>query len=197
MGSETDQTESKRDRVRRLVFEPLARRGFRFPKGIAPEDQRKAMDAMVDGVTYLSDDALRALEESLRSKGDGSAKTFWPTQATITTVAEALEQRPMRELPALLRWFGSRAGPEALAANRHVAEYLFWQRWKKPPVTDRDRRRVAEVAQEQADRAARVQDRIDRGFAPFGDDGQWLDWYNGLDARVRGYIAEAEKGDAA
>ncbi len=197
MGSETDQVETKRDRVRRLVFTPLAERGFRFPRAFDADDQRKAMDAMIDTVTYLSDDALRALEQSLRSKGDGSARCFWPSIATINGIAEALEARPMRELPALLRWFASKAGPDALKAERHVAEYLFWKRHKKPPLTDRDRRRIAEVAREQADRAARVRDRIERGFQPFGDDGQWLAWYDDLDQRVRGYIAEAAKGDAA
>ena len=79
MGSETDQVETKRDRVRRLVFTPLAERGFRFPRAFDADDQRKAMDAMIDTVTYLSDDALRALEQSLRSKGDGSARCFWPS----------------------------------------------------------------------------------------------------------------------
>ena len=195
MSNSPDQTETKRDRVRRLVFTPLADRGFRFPKAMALEDQRKDMAAMIDDVTYMSDDALRALENALRSKGDGSAKHFWPSRATITTIAEGLEQRPMRELPALLRWFSSKAGPDALANERHVAEYQFWKRWKKPPVTDRDKRQVAATAREMTDRAARIKDRMDRGLSPFGDDGLWYEWYLDLDQRVRGYI-EAGK-DAA
>ncbi|WP_146592334.1 hypothetical protein [Puniceibacterium confluentis] len=197
MTDQTDQTETKRDRVRRLVIEPLTGRGFRFPRVMPEADQRKALDALADALTYMSDEGLRRVSEALRTKGEGSAKCFWPCLATVEGFAEVCERRPLSELPALLRWFASAAGHEALIGDRLVAEYLFWQDRKRPPVHPRDREIVARRAVEMASKAERIRDRIGRGLQPFDDDGEWLRWYEHLGKRVNGYVSADQQGDAA
>ncbi|EPX82085.1 hypothetical protein [Salipiger mucosus] len=193
MSDEQTTTETKRDRVRRLLIEPLQAHGMRFPKAMPEAEKRRALDSIADQVAYMSDRGLTVLAECLRTKGEGSAKDFWPSLASITTYAHSFEPRPLNERPELLRWFASRAGPDALQAGRHVAEYLWWQKKGHPPLTDRDKALVREKSREMADKALRVQERIDRSLPPLHDDGAWLDWYRALDQRVRGYIAAGEK----
>ena len=191
-----DRKEANRERVRRLVIEPLAARGFRFAKGVADEDQRKALDGLADLIGYMSDGGLRVLEESLRTKGEGSQRCFWPSHATIGGLAEAFESRPLDELPGLLRWFASEAGRLALADERLVAEYLFWKSKKRPPVSPQDRKLVADHAAEMRSKAERIRDRISRGVAPLFDDGEWLAWFDKTEAKVKGYLAQ-HQGEAA
>ena len=142
-----------------------------------------------------SDDGLRALRRTLATKGEGKTRDIWPCFAAILGHAEAFERRPIEELPELLRWFTSRAGPEALAAGRHVAEYQFWKRHKRPPGAPGEKARVAKTADEMQAKAARFRQIIaERGALPWPQDRAWLDWYDGQEAYVRGLI---ETRDAA
>lgn len=191
-----DRKEANRERVRRLVIEPLVSRGFRFAKGVSDEDQRKALDGLADLIGYMTDSGLQVLEESLRTKGEGSQRCFWPSYATVGGLAEAFESRPLDELPGLLRWFASEAGRLALADERLVAEYLFWKTKKRPPVSPQDRKMVADHAAKMRSKAERIRDRISRGVAPLFDDGEWLAWFDKTEAKVKGYLAQ-DQGEAA
>ena len=191
-----EKKEANRERVRRMVIEPLTMRGFRFAKGTSDEDQRKQLDGLADLIGYMTDGGLRALEECLRTKGEGAQRCFWPSYATIGGLAEAFEARPLEELPGLLRWFASEAGRLALADERLVAEYLFWKSKKRPPVSPQDRKIVADHAVEMRSKAERIRDRISRGVAPLFDDGEWLAWFDKTEAKVRAYLSE-HQGEAA
>ncbi|HBM60862.1 MAG TPA: hypothetical protein DD444_16945 [Citreicella sp.] len=190
-------TETNRDRVRRLLIEPLARRGFRFAKGTPPEEQTKRLNDLADSMGYLSDESLRVLEQCMRAKGQGSSRCFWPDLASFEGYAEAREPRPLGELPGVLRWFRSAAGAEALLGNRLVAEYEFWTARKRPPVSDRERAAVARRAVDHASKAERVRDRINRGLTPFEGDAEWLQWFDQTEAKVRGYLAAQDGNGGA
>lgn len=197
MGSDTDQTESKRDRVRRLLLDPLADHGFRFKRGVTDDDAKSKLAQIADDLAYMSDAGLKAMFQSMRLKGEGSSRDFWPSRAAFLGLAEALEKSPLEEAPALLRWFASVEGPKALQAKTHVAQYLFWSKNKRPPASVHDWRSVRDHAERMAERAMRVQDKLDRGVAPYPDDEAWHRRYLDLDARVRGYVQDQVKGDAA
>lgn len=188
-GSDTMTAESKRARVRRLVIDPLIADGFRKRQRDSDEAHQHFLDRLADSVAYMSDNGLRGLRLCLATKGEGSARHFWPCFATVIGFAESFERRPLEELPELLRWFASKAGPEALKAGRHVAEYEFWKKYKRPPVGRDDARRVAEVAAKWQSKAERVRQEIERlGNARWPDDRQWLDWYEAQGAYVRELI---------
>lgn len=197
MGSDTDQTESKRDRVRRLLLDPLADHGFRFKRGVTEDDARTKLAQIADDLAYMSDAGLKAMFQSMRLKGEGSSRDFWPSRAAFLGLAEALEKSPLEEAPALLRWFASVEGPKALQGQTHVAQYLFWSKHKRPPVSVHDWRSVREHADRMADRAMRVKDKMDRGVEVWPDDEAWYRRYTDLDALVRGYVEDQRKGDAA
>ncbi|MBT9386969.1 hypothetical protein KM176_24225 [Pseudooceanicola sp. CBS1P-1] len=184
------QPETKRDRVRRLLLAPLAEMGFRFPKGTAPEEGQKRLDRIADELGYLDEANLVRLRESLRDKGEGSARRFWPAHATFVAYAQLAQPRPLHELPGIASWFASVAGQEALAAGRLVAEYRFWLRHHRPPMNDVERRRLAEQSRDAADRLARLRDKQGRGWRLDAADLAWLDAHQRDDARARTLIPE-------
>lgn len=191
------ENESKRDRVRRLLIAPLAEDGMRFKHGTPPEKQRSLLDRVADDLAYMSDDGLIALREWMRCHGEGAERCFWPSPVGIISAAERFEQRPLEELPASRRWFASAAGRAALKGNRLVAEYRFWQKYKRPPTDPRDQEAVARRAAEWASKAERIQDRIGRGLPPLHDDAGWLDWYNAQHERARALVEAGKNGEAA
>ncbi|WP_052245175.1 hypothetical protein [Halocynthiibacter namhaensis] len=173
----TETAETKRDRVRRLLIDPLADIGFRFPKGVKAEKAQKDLDRIADGLAYLSDENLKRLRHSLKTKGEGSAKCFWPCYATITGLAEVAQARPLKHESNLLSWFASRAGAEALDAGRLVAEFQFFERHKRPPVNESDKRTIAREAAECGDRVMRIEDKLNRKVTLAADDQGFIDWY--------------------
>lgn len=182
--------ESARGRVRRLFLDPLSEAGFRFRHGSTPEQGKAALARMADGLAYLSDDALRALQVSMLTKGEGSARCFWPCYATVIGQAEAFERRPIEELPELVRWFRSQAGRDAAQEGRLAAEFWFWQQAKRPPVKPEDRARVAEWSAEWTSKANRIRDRLGRGLRPFPGDGEWLAHFEDTEARARALLSD-------
>jgi len=181
--------ETKRDRVRRLLIGPLRENGFRFKHGTAPEAQQKALDRIADDLGYMSDRHLSVLAASLATKGEGSSRNFWPGYATIIGLAEAFQPRPLEGWPALVSWFGSAAGAQALAGNRLLAEFQFFQQKKRPPLSDQDRNAIAARAEDHQRQFELITDRERRGVMRDGDQ-RWLDWYERelacVEALVRG-----------
>ena len=188
--------ESGRDRVRRLLIHKLQEHGFRFRRGTA-EDGRKMLDRLADDLAYMTDAGLSALQVSLRTKGEGAARCFWPAPATVLGLAEDFERRPLIELPALLRWFRSEAGRAALAHDRLVAEYWFWTDRKRPPVKPADRKTVADRAAGYARRVELAEDRLAREVPLADQERRFLDWYRARLAYVSSLVADQRDGEAA
>jgi len=195
-----DQNEAKRARVRRLLIEPLQAAGLCYPKKVSDEVQRKRLAALADDLTYMSDAGLKALQQSMLTKGEGSAKKFWPERITFIGWAEAYEKRPLGQVPAVLGWFKSRAGRDALREGRLVAEYEFWRDRKRPPVSDRERTSIRDRADEINSQVARHEDRMERQVPAFFDDGDFYRWYQGVLKQCKAWVAEGEaarQGEAA
>ena len=102
--NETTKAETNRDRVRRLLIEPLTRDGMRFPREVSDEVQRKRLDQMADDLGHMSDANLVRLRLCLRSKGGGSAKCFWPGRVTDRRLCRGCPAAPHfgRSTPAQL-----------------------------------------------------------------------------------------------
>jgi len=188
--------ESKRDRVRRLLIAPLQADGFRFRKNVAVEKVQGKLDQLADDLGYLSDAALADLRVSLRTKGAGADKCFWPERVTVLALAQARQPRPLEELPGILSWFASAAGREALLVDRLVAEYQFWTRSTRPPLNDGEWRGVEAKAAEMRSRLDLLEDRERRGVLRDEADGRWLDGYRKRRAYVAGLVQGAGKGAA-
>lgn len=186
-------TETKRDRVRRLLIDPLKADGFRFPKGVNAEDAKTRLDRLADDLAYMTDDGLSALRVSMRTKGEGAARCFWPMPATVLGLAESFQSRPLAELPQLLRWFASAAGGAALLGDRLAAEYWFWNQNKRPPVKPMDKKVVDQKAAEWRRRVELAEDRLARGHSIPEDDARWLDWYRGRVKYIEGLVHKSNE----
>jgi hypothetical protein len=184
--------ESKRGRVRRLLIDPLESDGFRFSKRVDAKAGRAALDRIADDLAYMTDAGLTGLRVSLRTKGEGAQRCFWPAVATILGFAEAFEKRPLSELPALLRWFASVAGEGAQMGDRLVAEYWFWVQNKRPPVNDRDRKVVLDKADKLRRRVELARDRARRNALNDPDEVLFLRRYDERLAYVEGLVGKKE-----
>ncbi|QPM89368.1 hypothetical protein [Pseudooceanicola algae] len=195
--SEEQKTETKRGRVRRLLLTPLAEMGFRWKKGVSPEDGQRRLDRVADDLAYLTDGNLDRLFLSLQDKGEGSARCFWPVHATFVAYAQLAQPRPLEEMPGLASWFASKAGQRAQAEDCLVAHLRFWMAKRRPPMNDAEHRRVAERASEMRDRVIRLQDKIDRGWLISEADEAWLDAYRRDLQRATALVDLSGQGDAA
>jgi hypothetical protein len=196
MTEEQTTTETNRDRVRRLFINPMIELGFRFPHRTPEDTVRKRLDRMADDLGYLTDENLRRVQVSMRDKGEGSARCFWPPRATIIAYAQVAQPRPIEDLPELAGWFGSVAGRAALTEGRLVAEYRFWLPKHRPPLSDQEKRRVAELARQDEERVMRIRDRATR-MAIDADDQSFLGAYEADHAAALRLVEAGSGRDAA
>ncbi|GGG59840.1 hypothetical protein GCM10011415_02260 [Salipiger pallidus] len=186
---QTSTTETKRDRVRRLLIAPLTDWGFRKPGDVREERHKKFLTDLADGLAYLSDEQLVTLRNFLKYRGEGKDKRGWPRMATIVPLAEIVAPRSLEEIPVIASWFGSARGPKAYAEGTLVAEFLYLEKFKRPPHKDGEWRMVRSKAQSlDSDRRVRS-DRERRGVAS-ADDLQFLTWINDLEARAMALLPE-------
>lgn len=178
--------ETKRGRVRSA----LMTLGFRHPKGVSPEDGKRRLDRICDDLAYLSDESLRRVVGALRTKGEGASRCFWPERATFLAYAEIAQPRALEDAPGVASWFASAAGDAALSDGRLVAEFHFWERAKRPPLSNGERMVVEREADEMRSRLRRAE------VAPVLDDAQWLAWYRAMEARALALVEAARRGDA-
>ncbi|MBN8189264.1 hypothetical protein [Salipiger thiooxidans] len=187
--AQTTRGETNRDRVRRVLIQPLTEYGFRKPGNVTEQKHAKFLNDLADGLAYLSEPQLEQLRDFLRFCGEGKDKRAWPRMAAITPRAEAVAPRPIEEHPTICSWFGSARGPKALEEGTLVAEFQFLSQFKRPPLNDGDWRRVREKsAQHDHDRRVRS-DRQRRGVAS-DDDRKWLAWHAQLEARAMALLKQ-------
>lgn len=162
--------ETRRDKVRRLLFGPL---GFRHPKRVSAAEGDEALNRIADEIGYMSDRGLVVLAQMLRGHGQGSDRNFWPDRASFIGFAELVEPRPMEDLPALLRWFGSVEGPRAIEDGTLVETWEHFVRYKTPPVTRGAKAMIAERAYAANSREALIGERLADGREVSADDLTW------------------------
>lgn len=173
-GSPIPETETKRDRVRRLLLDPL---GFRWPRGADEAEGRRKLDGIADELAYMDDDRLAALRDLLRGKGEGVARCFWPERATFIGFAELVQPRPIEDLPALLSWFGSVEGPRAIEDGTLVETFEYIRDRKVPPAHEKAAAMIRARATENARRLQLVDDRIRQDLPPRDGEPEWARGY--------------------
>ena len=198
MRNDAESSETKRDRVRRLLLDPLDALGFRFQRGTDPEEGRRRLDRLADDLAYMGDENLRRLFEAMRTKGEGKSRDFWPSHAAFIALAQIAQPRPLEEMPGLASWFGSAAGRAALAEGRLVEEYRWWLAKHRPPMNPQERRLIADRASAAQAKAARLRERLGLNLPVDAGDREWLHAFDAHEAAARALVrAGATKGAAA
>jgi hypothetical protein len=155
--------ETKRDRVRRLLIQPLTEKGFKKPGNVKADGHRVVLDKLADDLAYMSDHSLHVLHDMLKSKGQGRDHDVWPARATVLFLAEHIQPRPVEELPGLLRWFKSVEGPKAAREGTLVETWAYFRKYKRPPI--HAQRQILEEAQSNRRKLELSRDRMRRNVA--------------------------------
>lgn len=90
------ESETKRDRLRRLLIAPLADEGMRFKRGTPEDKQKHQLGRLVDDLAYMTDAGLMTLCDWMRSHADGAGRCFWPATVAVISTAESFEHGLLR-----------------------------------------------------------------------------------------------------
>jgi hypothetical protein len=189
----SSEVEGKRDRVRRLLIDPLTELGFRKPARVKTEGHEAGLTKLADDLAYMSDANLSALFDMMKSKGDGKERCLWPPRAAFLKTAEHIQPRPIEELPSLLRWFRSVEGPKARANGTLVETLEYFQTHKRPPINARSA--ILSRAQDNQRQRELFQDRVNRGVAR-PEEVEWLRVYEAKRQRCDRIVQEGEQARA-
>lgn len=186
-----EKRESQRGRVRRLLLEPLQDLGFRFKKGTPDDKAARRLTSLCDDLSYLSDESLQRLKLAMRDKGEGSARCFWPERATFIAFAQMVQERRIEDMPGMVSWFASAAGAAAVAGDRLVAEYRWWNSKHRPPMNEREKWLIDQKAKEFRSREEGIRDRMRRNVPVDMDDQGWLRAYEADHALALSLVQKA------
>lgn len=186
-----DGAETKRARVRRILFDQL---GFRSRRGVDMEEERRFLDGLADELAYMSDANLRVLAQMMAIKGEGSSRNIWPDRATFRGYAHVVQPRPMEELPELRRWFASVEGRRMQAEGTLVETWEYFQRNRCPPVKPQARAMVLQRAEESRRRLTIIAEKQAAEIPVSADDLDWAHWYRERMDHLDRLVRDAARG---
>ena len=145
--SEHDE-ETGRRAVRALLIEPLEDDGMRRHQRTTVEAHKAFTDRLAEKLAYMRPENLRALRPIVASLASGPALNVWPEFQTVTQHAYRIQPPPDESDDILWSWLHSIEGPMCRAAGTLYATRLYIKRYRRPPVGDFDKRRIAEKQRE-------------------------------------------------
>lgn len=188
---ESGTTETKRDRVRRLLITPLTEGGMRKSPSMKQDAYEALLVRLADKLSYLSDRHMAGLRERIIRNARGKERNRWPDEVSIIAWARQVQLPPPRKCPFVVSVLRSRAGVRARQLGYH-AELLIAMRKSGPPFSKYDQNRMPEEARRNAAEAERVESLIRQGKAPV-ERQQWLDWYRNHQAEALAIMDAAEE----
>ncbi|MGH1447420.1 MAG: hypothetical protein ACRBBO_15405 [Cognatishimia sp.] len=167
--------ETKRDRVRRLLINPLEASGMRKQTRMKEPDYSEMLIRLADKLSYLPDLMLEGLVTWCTRHAKGKERNQWPDEVAILSQAMSLQPPPPRSCPYVVSVLRSQAGDRAEMMG-YLTELFMAAKKYGPPFSKMNLDRLAREAQENSAEVAKVQDAIRRGVA-LNERRQWLDWY--------------------
>lgn len=141
-------TEQEHDTGRRAVrthlIEPLQADGMVRNKRTTVEAHKAFLDRLVDKLAYMTADNLIALRPVVAGLGEGKGLDIWPSLQAITAHAYRMQPPPDQSDEILWSWLHSIEGPKCRALGTLFATRAFIKKFRKPPVGDFQKGRVAE-----------------------------------------------------
>lgn len=142
--TEQHEDETGRRAVRALLIEPLEHEGMRRDRKATIEAHTAFLDRVAEKLAYMRPENLKALRPILAALATGPALNVWPALQTITQHAYRLQPPPDKTDEILWSWLHSVEGPRCRAAGTLYATRLYIKQYRRPPVGDFDKARVAE-----------------------------------------------------
>lgn len=176
------ETLAKRERVRRLLIQPLEADGLVRDRRTKAGEHAAFLEKLADRLGYLTDENLVTLKRFVRARATGEAHNVWPGFATILNHAQDLQTPPDPENPIMQSWLHSRQGEALMARGEHVETYLFLTglvaKGRPRPPLPAEKRMIANRARDMARKRTLIVERIDGGVHVPEDDRRWLAWYD-------------------
>jgi len=167
--------ETKRDRVRRLLINPLEATGMRKQARMKEADHAEMLVRLADRIAYLPDLHLKGLVVWCTRNAKGKEGNQWPDEVSIIRQAMFLQSPPPRSCSYVVSVLRSQAGRNARVMGYLTELYMAASKYG-PPFSKLSLERLADQARENTKEVGRVQRAIDRGDAT-QDRRQWLSWY--------------------
>lgn len=167
--------ESKRDRVRRILINPLLRAGMRKQNKMKADQYSEMLTRLADKLSYLDELHLRGLEPKIIRHAKGKERNEWPAEVSIISWAYEVQSPPPRKCAYVVSVLKSKAGARALEYG-YLPELLMALRTFGPPFSKLDLQQLAQTARANRQDLKRVREMIERGTAPL-ERRQWMDWY--------------------
>lgn len=187
--------ETKRDRVRRILINPLVRAGMRKQGSMRVAEYEEMLVRLADKLAYLSDANLRGLVPLITRMARGKERNRWPDEVSIVSWAFELQSPPPRACDYVVSVMRSEAGRRARALGYHV-ELFMAARKLGPPFKKIHLARVMADAERNRAEVRRVTGAIERGVAPL-ERRQWLDWWLRHEVEALAIMDSVGEGEAA
>ena len=147
-------------RVRRVLVDPLLRRGLAKPSALTKAAFDEMLDDLCERLAYMSEGGLAALEEQVAANPGGKDRDRLPIANTVLKWAGDIEPPPDDASPLLRAVFAHQIGRDAIDQGwgpELLADVRRTRRFPKYVVT------IREAAAEPLRRLALIEDRLRRG----------------------------------
>lgn len=191
---DSDALKAGKDRVQQILIAPLAARGMKRAASATLAQHEAAMEGLAARLAYMSDQNLAALAEVVESHGQGKNRDRWPSELVICGWARQLQEPPPSDSQLVTTYLRSRVGRQAHAEGWAVELYLSLKKMGLPP-----NRFVVATLKADAGNAVRRRERVEaamRGGSAAPEDRRWLEWYQGIEARVAAIMDAQGQDDA-
>lgn len=188
-------TISNRERVRRVLIQPLCDWGMVRASRVTLADHDAMLARLVDGLAYMTDANLRGLLEVVTRHAGGPERKCWPAEITVRAWASKLQPRPWRENAYVHSVMRSAMGRNARALGYHVELFLLAKDIGPPP-SRYQLNKLLDRSKDAQRKRERVEAQVARGTAVL-DDVRWLEWYVAAEAACLSIIDDQDQGEAA
>lgn len=190
-----DDTGKAQNNVRTVLINQLEQMGMVRARGVKVDDHTAFQHKLVEHLGYMSERGLQVLSEIVLRHGLGKERNVWPRLVTIINLAEALERRPLTDMPNLVRWLTSIEGPRAMADGCLVETWQYFRKFKRPPI-GWAATKMREGAAENRRQVLLFTERKERGVAT-RDELAWLGGYQDRLLHCQRLVENGQKEKAA
>lgn len=155
--------EADRDRVRRVLIEPLGALQLLAPKGVTRADHLRGLDTLAGRLGWLDEAQLGILCGLIERQAVAAPPPRWPAVASVLMQARAIAPEPGGDDRIVTSWMRSEAGRRAWAEGPEYALMLvrFLRRTLRPPGPMDELRFRTDADEWRRDRARMARDRRD------------------------------------
>lgn len=190
-----DHEETGRERVRRVLINPLLRQGMRKQTRMSEPDYSDMLVRLSEKLSHLGEADLRGLVPWVTRFAKGKERNQWPDEVGIVAQGYALQPPPPRKNEFVISVLRSRAGARARDMGYLPELYMAIAQFG-PPFSKYSIDRMEREAAENRAELGRVSKLIDRGTAT-QERRQWMKWYLDHEAAALEIMAGDAREDAA